>query len=183
MALITYTDKVTMNENASVPAINKVRAADMNEIKNVVNENYSEQIAPISTMMCNGASNTSSTSTTVYTQVPLTNSFSTGSNFTLNNNKIYVTSACTILISAQLYITGGISAASNAVTIAIRKNGTLYKRALCPIPNNYRMAQISGILISMNAGDYIDLAFLSGDKTGITVSGSGDTFITVEQIK
>lgn len=36
---ITYADKATMNENASIPAINKCQAADMNEIKNVVNNN------------------------------------------------------------------------------------------------------------------------------------------------
>ena len=37
MALITYTDKVTLNENSGIPAINKVQASDMNEIKSVVN--------------------------------------------------------------------------------------------------------------------------------------------------
>ena len=36
---ITYTDKVALNENASIPDINKVKASDMNEIKNVVNTN------------------------------------------------------------------------------------------------------------------------------------------------
>lgn len=40
MALITYADKSTMNENADVPAVNKVQASDMNEIKNVVNGNW-----------------------------------------------------------------------------------------------------------------------------------------------
>lgn len=39
MSKITYTDKVTMNENTDIDAINKVRAIDMNEIKNVVNDN------------------------------------------------------------------------------------------------------------------------------------------------
>jgi hypothetical protein len=39
MGKITYDDKVTMNENADIPAVNKGRAADWNEIKNVVNEN------------------------------------------------------------------------------------------------------------------------------------------------
>ena len=37
MALITYADKVALNENASIPAINKVSAGDMNEIKNAIN--------------------------------------------------------------------------------------------------------------------------------------------------
>lgn len=47
MALITYDDKVTMNENASVPTINKVRATDMNEIKNVVNKNARRDVITI----------------------------------------------------------------------------------------------------------------------------------------
>lgn len=37
MAQITYDDKVYINENASVPAINKVQDIDMNEIKSVIN--------------------------------------------------------------------------------------------------------------------------------------------------
>lgn len=37
MAQITYTDKQFVNQNASVPAINKVQDTDMNEIKSVVN--------------------------------------------------------------------------------------------------------------------------------------------------
>lgn len=39
MSKITYEDKVTIHENGSIPDINKVKANDMNEIKNVVNEN------------------------------------------------------------------------------------------------------------------------------------------------
>lgn len=39
MSKITYTDKVTLNENPNVEDVNKVRADDLNEIKNVVNAN------------------------------------------------------------------------------------------------------------------------------------------------
>lgn len=39
---ITYTDKVDLNTDSSIAAINKVVAADMNEIKSVVNNNASE---------------------------------------------------------------------------------------------------------------------------------------------
>ena len=39
MSKITYTDKVTLNENPNVADVNKVRADDLNEIKNVVNAN------------------------------------------------------------------------------------------------------------------------------------------------
>ena len=39
MSKITYTDKVTLNENPNVADVNKVKANDLNEIKNVVNAN------------------------------------------------------------------------------------------------------------------------------------------------
>lgn len=39
MAIINYNDKQFLNENASIPAENKVSASDMNEIKNIVNSN------------------------------------------------------------------------------------------------------------------------------------------------
>lgn len=42
MAQITYSNKVALNENSSIADINKVKADDMNEIKSVVNNNYSE---------------------------------------------------------------------------------------------------------------------------------------------
>lgn len=41
MAQITYENKVKINDS-SLPAVNKVRDIDMNEIKNVVNENDDE---------------------------------------------------------------------------------------------------------------------------------------------
>lgn len=39
MSKITYADKVTLNENPNVADVNKVKANDLNEIKNVVNAN------------------------------------------------------------------------------------------------------------------------------------------------
>ena len=39
MSKINYTDKVTLNENPNVADVNKVKADDLNEIKNVVNAN------------------------------------------------------------------------------------------------------------------------------------------------
>lgn len=47
MAQITYADKSTMNENSSIPATNKCQASDMNEIKSVVNGNYTELLNAI----------------------------------------------------------------------------------------------------------------------------------------
>ena len=39
MAKITYTDKVALNVNSDIADVNKCNATDMNEIKQVVNEN------------------------------------------------------------------------------------------------------------------------------------------------
>lgn len=44
MAKITYDDKVALNVNQSIADENKVNAADMNEIKTVVNNNEFEDI-------------------------------------------------------------------------------------------------------------------------------------------
>lgn len=40
MALISYTDKVAIEELSGVPDINKVKDTDMNEIKSVVNSMF-----------------------------------------------------------------------------------------------------------------------------------------------
>ena len=40
---ITYGDKSFLNENANIPATNKVQDTDMNEIKSVVNNNATIQ--------------------------------------------------------------------------------------------------------------------------------------------
>ena len=42
MALITYADKSALNENPQISDNNKVTADDMNEIKEVTNENYND---------------------------------------------------------------------------------------------------------------------------------------------
>ena len=42
MAQINYDNKTFLNQNASIPDVNKVTDDDMNEIKQVVNENYNE---------------------------------------------------------------------------------------------------------------------------------------------
>lgn len=39
---ITYEDKQYLNQNADIPAINKVQDIDMNEIKSIVNNNANE---------------------------------------------------------------------------------------------------------------------------------------------
>lgn len=45
MAQITYGNKVKINDDPNIPAVNKGRDVDWNEVKQVVNENYAEQQA------------------------------------------------------------------------------------------------------------------------------------------
>lgn len=137
-----------------------------------------------SSITCNCKTNTNNTSTSSFTQIPLTEIINNGTKLTFDttNNRIYAEEDCTVIASAQLYITAGVTSASTGVSVCIRKNGSQYKRALCPTPNNYRMTQVNGALINLLQGDYIDLAFLSGDKTGITCSSGADSYITVYEI-
>lgn len=75
MALITYTDKETLNQNLNVPDVNKVKADDMNEIKSVVNNNYTEfsnNKPNIATANISGAEQTM-TATASYQNVALDN--------------------------------------------------------------------------------------------------------------
>lgn len=77
MALITYQDKVTLNENPGVAAINKVQASDMNEIKSVVNGNADYLVSTGLTVtdetLCSGLSLASNTFNSP-TEVSITNS-------------------------------------------------------------------------------------------------------------
>jgi len=48
MSKIIYTDKVALNINSDIPDINKCNATDMNEIKEVVNENETKILLAVS---------------------------------------------------------------------------------------------------------------------------------------
>jgi microcystin-dependent protein len=63
MAQITYADKSYLNQNATVPASNKVQDTDLNEIKSAVNINtpvgciqiYAGSTAPTGWLICDGS--------------------------------------------------------------------------------------------------------------------------------
>lgn len=48
MGKITYADKVALNDNPNIADINKVKDTDMNEIKNVVNQNETKLLLEVS---------------------------------------------------------------------------------------------------------------------------------------
>ena len=99
MALINYNDKQFLNENASIPAENKVSDTDMNEIKNVVNNNYNEvgDILDLET----------ADKTSIVTAL----------------NEIYgdvfYSSGETYQISGQVYVGGGLTGSSKSVLFTV----------------------------------------------------------------
>lgn len=83
MQTITYTDKSVLNENAGIPDTNKCKAADMNEIKTVVNANANEFD---SKKYCRLALNTNaSIPANTYTQVIFNQTISSLNGVTLNS--------------------------------------------------------------------------------------------------
>lgn len=59
MGTITYENKVAINENTSVADVNKVKATDMNEIKNAVNDNNSKIVGLKGTIVWTNSNPTS----------------------------------------------------------------------------------------------------------------------------
>lgn len=176
MALITYADKVTMNENASVPAINKVRADDMNEIKSVVNEN-----AIRDAMTVYLTSNITISTGGAYVDIPLNGSMSTGSRLTFNNGGVVIGSDITkVIISAQISLPSTV--ANGGKNIVIRKNGNIVARNWLSInaAGNNNLV-LTSKLIDVQQGDVLKLGYYGSANDGI--QGGAFTQFTVEAIE
>lgn len=130
----------------------------------------------------NCSANTNSTSTSTTTKLPLTNKRNFGNKFKLENNKIIANENCNVIIFAQLYITGGVTSASTGISINILKNGSEQFRSLSPVPSNWRTIPFPGNIIELSKGDYVEVGFVSGDKTGITCGSGNNSYITIIEI-
>ena len=75
---ITYGDKSYLNQNADIPATNKVQDTDMNEIKSVVNNNANET--------SNNTTNIDNIVNSLNGTVLYENSIGSSSTFTINDN-------------------------------------------------------------------------------------------------
>jgi microcystin-dependent protein len=96
MSKITYINKSFINENPDVAAQNKVSAADMNEIKTVVNNNtpagsivlYGGSTAPTGWLICDGSAVSRTTYSSLFTAIGTTYGAGNGSTtFNLPNLK------------------------------------------------------------------------------------------------
>lgn len=135
-----------------------------------------------SSICCKCTKNTASSSTTEYTQIPLTEQAKKGVNFYISDNKIYAKKSCSIIVLGQVYINDGVTSTSTGVRVQLYKNGSEFNRVLFSVPKNYRMIPFGGFQINLEPNDYITVGFNSGDKTGIVCSGGTDTYITILEI-
>lgn len=129
MAQITYTDKVALNVNTDIPDINKVNASDMNEIKQVVNENEITMNGMIVNTQSNSQTNTYSCDYINDSDSYSTNEVKTNKTW-INNKPIY----------RKVLQVGSIS-------------GTNVKNIFCPNDIDY-MITMTGMLIDNGGEEY-----------------------------
>lgn len=189
MAQITYADKSTMNSNSSIPAINKCQASDMNEIKSVVNSNYTELLDAINdkNIICVGLSsntNVSVGSTWTHYQVPINNTIaSIGSKLTLNTSdkRIVVGSGVNYVKVSSFAAIRGIVA---GMEYNIRKNGTAIASTNFTITNasNFIPSALTNMVVPVSNGDYFDITIRSAGTGTAVVAGGTNFDITIEVI-
>lgn len=192
MAKITYEDKVALNVNSDIADVNKCNATDLNEIKNVVNENddnttnNSNAIGTLSNLNTTEKSNlvgainevnnnmyakiglTSSVSTTAgdYNKIPYNSTIEIDEGLSLNNNGIEVSKKGKYLVTliARLNLTG-------TVYLAIRKNNNDSNEALVSCNINGGVHTLSAV-VNCQENDIIYGYVYSSDS--ITLFGGGN---------
>jgi hypothetical protein len=189
MAQITYADKSTMNSNSSIPAINKCQASDMNEIKSVVNSNYTELRNAIDdiniiSVGLNGNKNISVSATWTYYNIPLDTIKETlGTKLTLNTTtkRIIVGSGVNYVKISTFAAIRGIR---NSGEYAVRKNGSPIGVTNFQLPNTsaYFPNTIAGLIVPVSSGDYFDVTLRSAGTGTYVVAGNNNYGLTIEVI-
>lgn len=184
-AQITYADKSAMNVNSTIPDINKVNASDMNEIKSVVNENYTEFLNAINDKNIISASITSNytlTSTNSYIKLPLNTSLSAGTRLTLdstNHNVVVGAGVSKVKISAKVSF--------NSVSASGVKWLSIFKNSETPIANPRTitardMIYSTDTIVEVQQNDNISIQII-GNNGDVIRNGIGYTNITIEVIE
>lgn len=175
MAKITYTDKEALNEIPSIPAINKVQANDMNEIKNVVNQNELKVLLIVDSSApaeCStGDMYYNTTTKLIYTATGTNTWGSTGVNPTQNTLYIDSTNKSTYFYDGSDLISVGGGAGGESLKI-----GTIVPFAGSTIPDGYLTCD--GTAVSRTT--YSDLFAVIGTTYG---SGDGSTTFNLPNLK
>lgn len=175
MAKITYTDKEALNEIPSIPAKNKVQAADMNEIKNVVNQNELKILLIVDSSApaeCStGDMYYNTTTKKIYTATGTNTWDSTGVNPTQNTLYIDSTNKSTYFYDGSDLISVGGGAGGESLKI-----GTIVPFAGSTIPDGYLTCD--GTAVSRTT--YSDLFAVIGTTYG---DGDGSTTFNLPNLK
>ena len=196
MAQITYADKSTMNTNSSIPATNKCQASDMNEIKSVVNNNYSE-VGNITTLtttnktsvvnainevnekdfICCVLTTQQNITATGEATVKLNSILSQrGSGFTFANNVVTCNFDGYVEVSGQIQFS---APNTNTHNIYIHQNNSIVARSLNSAYTNSgsKVAWITPIIIQVSNGDVIKLNYygVNGDYLNAVANSTNMT--------
>ena len=200
MSKITYADKETLYINADVPANKKTQSSDMNEIKQVVNENDNKvgelndlnttdktnivnAINEITTNSITGylATRLSYTSTKNNQKIPLTLSSSKGNKFSVTSDGGIKIGAGVdkILVNAQIYFFTG-SNHQDGKNVFVYKNSTSVGRGSRRDNYNYILIPCGPVLVDVVENDVIYL-YCNNDANVATVIGDGviNTYMNV----
>lgn len=177
MAKITYADKVALNENPNVNAINKVRDVDMNEIKEVINDNETKVLLAVSSSApatCDtGDIYFNTTDNLIYTATATNTWSSTGVAPTENTIYIEFTSQTAYAYDGTTLVSVGGGAGGGGETLPIGSEID-FDGSVSDIPDGWE--EVSGK--SLVAYDLYSNA--SGSNANITLSDSAANYNYIE---
>lgn len=175
---ITYDDKVTLNENTSIADTNKVKASDMNMIKQVVNANQ-EDVGNIANLKTADMSSVVNAINEIYNQLEQ------GFKMYLDSNTIVINP--TVDVYAMVEASWGIwgyAGAEVSLDIATPLGATLIKKASTNTNGHDTEAvpvSVVGYYLLPAGGSYTFIASISIGASG-GVKGSFIKAITIPKI-
>ena len=177
MSQITYANKIALNENPSIDAINKVRDVDMNEIKTVVNNNETKILIAVSSSapaQCSiGDMYFNTTSNLIFTATGTNTWGSTGAAPTLNTIYVVFATQTAYAYNGTTLISVGGGASGGGVDIPI---GTVIPYTNTTAPEGYLICDGSAV----SRTTYSELYDIIGTTYG---TGDGSTTFNLPNLK
>lgn len=177
---ITYEDKQYLNENADIPATNKVQDTDMNEIKTVVNNNANELSNEMNHQYIVATVSSSQTITQDF-KVPFNQTILNSGNFTLTNSNIIIGENINHIRISFSAIIENWAGSTNYIGAIIKKNNIEVSQTINGSPSAYLSAFLPSAIIEVEQNDVIELDLYS-PSGGTLRSGSQNTWLCVEKI-
>ena len=210
MSKITYENKEQLNTNENIPAKNKCMASDLNEIKEVVNENdanalYNTNVKTIKTDSdtdvygCNYVNNAikkhivtaicttdwgQNTSNKAIVPFNKTNIIGTKLSYNSSDNSIIIGNGVSkILVSANAVISATNSNTGDVIELDIIKNNSISNAVAIGVRANKWLPLGAGnVPIDVQEGDKIQLQVWNNTTKGIAIYNNS-CYLTVEVIE